>query len=362
MTKRLEIGGVPVGAGAPVSVQSMTNTSSSDAESTLRQLRLLAAAGCDIARIAIPSSKVLKVLPAILEQTPLPIVGDIHFDHRLALGAISAGIHAIRLNPGNIGGEKKIREVAESASVAGIPIRVGANSGSLPADIAEKARISNDAMADALVEAAERQCALLERCGFTSIKVSLKSSSVPAMILANRLFAKRREYPLHLGVTEAGTIFRGTIKSSVGIGALLADSIGDTIRVSLTADPVREVEAGIAILESLGLRKANPEIISCPTCGRTEIDLMGLAERLEREIDRLKAEGVTINVEKIAVMGCVVNGPGEAVDADIGIAGSKNGNAALFKKGESIGIFPQDEAFRRLLDEIASPKRAPRDS
>ena len=355
MTPILHIGSVPVGAGAPVSVQSMTNTPSGDAETTLAQLHSLAVAGCDIARIALPNTKALKALPAILDKTPLPIVGDIHFDHRLALAAISSGIHAIRLNPGNIGDERKIREVAEAAADAGVPIRVGANSGSLPADLAEKARISNDAMADALVEAAERQCALLEDYAFSTIKVSLKSSCVPAMIRANRMFAERRDYPLHLGVTEAGTVFRGTIKSSVGIGALLADGIGDTIRVSLTADPVREVETGIAILESLGLRKANPEIISCPTCGRTEIDLMELAERLEREIDRLKADGTKINVAKIAVMGCVVNGPGEAADADIGIAGSKNGKATLFKKGDSIGVYPQEEAFKRLIAEIAAP-------
>ena len=352
MTRRLNIGDVPVGGGAPVSVQSMTNAPANDARATLDQLNNLAAAGCDIARLAVPSPKILDLLPEIIDNSPLPLVADIHFDHRLALGAISAGIHAIRLNPGNIESEKKIETVAAAAADAGIQIRVGANSGSLPADLEEKAGISDKAMAEALVEAAERQCALLERLGFESLKVSLKSSSVPAMILANKLFAARRDYPLHLGVTEAGTTTRGVIKSAIGIGALLAEGVGDTIRVSLTADPVEEVKTGIAILESLGLRKQNPEIISCPTCGRTEMDLMGMAERLEREIERLKENGVGIAVAKIAVMGCVVNGPGEAAGADIGIAGSKNGKAMLFKNGESLGVFDQEEAFRRLLAEV----------
>ncbi|MCK5844553.1 MAG: flavodoxin-dependent (E)-4-hydroxy-3-methylbut-2-enyl-diphosphate synthase [Victivallales bacterium] len=359
MTIRLTIGDVPVGGGAPVSVQSMTNAPADDAKATVSQLDTLAAEGCDIARIAVPNSKTLELLPEIIDKSPLPLVADIHFDHRLALGAISAGIQAIRLNPGNISSESKIKKVASAAGKAGIPIRVGANSGSLPANLAENGHRSNKAMAEALATAAEEQCALLERFGFDNLKVSLKSSSVPAMISANELFAARRDYPLHLGVTEAGTATRGIVKSAVGIGALLAEGIGDTIRVSLTADPVEEVRAGIMILESLELRKANPEIISCPTCGRTEIDLMGMAERLEHEIERLKNDGAEIAVSKIAVMGCVVNGPGEAGDADIGIAGSKNGKAMLFKNGESIGLFEQEEAFQRLIFEITRQKTRP---
>ncbi|NOY75655.1 MAG: flavodoxin-dependent (E)-4-hydroxy-3-methylbut-2-enyl-diphosphate synthase [Kiritimatiellaeota bacterium] len=352
MTRRSLIGNVPVGGGAPVSVQSMTNTHTDDPAATLAQLRRLAAAGCDVARLAVPDTKALAALPDIIKESPIPLVADIHFDHRLALGAISAGIQAVRINPGNIDSEKKIEEVAKAAGEADVPIRVGANSGSLPANLAKKARASNEAMAIALVEAAEKQCALFERFGFKNLKVSLKSSRVPAMILANRIFSEKHDHPLHLGVTEAGTIKRGIIKSAIGIGALLADDIGDTIRVSLTADPVEEVTAGIAILESLGLRTPNPEIISCPTCGRTEIDLMELAERLEREIERMKERGEKVAAAKIAVMGCVVNGPGEAADADIGIAGSKNGKATLFKHGETIGVFPQEEAFQRLLSEI----------
>ena len=353
---QLKVGNVEIGGGAAVTVQSMTNSVTADAPATIKQIVELAAAGCDIIRIALPNRQAIEALPEILDAAPIPVIGDIHFDHRLALAAIKAGIHGIRINPGNIGSEEKVREVAECAGEAGIAIRVGSNSGSLPEDVVKKFEGSNapyyESRSDMLIESAVKQCEILEKYGFSSIKVSLKSSDVRTMIAANRKFADKYEYPLHLGVTEAGTLMRGTVKSSIGIGTLLQEGIGDTIRVSLTADPLEEVKAGIMILESLGIRSPAPEIISCPTCGRTEIDLMGLAERVEIEVDKLKATGHKINIAKIAVMGCVVNGPGEAKDADIGIAGSKRGEVALFKKGVSLGMFPQEEAFARLIDEL----------
>jgi len=352
----IKVGDVQIGDGAPVSVQSMTNTLTEDVERTVKQISDLTSAGCDIIRVALPGVKAVHALPEILQNSKIPVIGDIHFDHRLAIEAIRVGIHGIRINPGNIGTSDKVREVAEAAGQAGISIRVGSNSGSLPADILKKHEGSNrplfERKADALIEAAVQQCKILEDFGFYDIKVSLKSSDVATMINANRKFASKYSYPLHLGVTEAGTLMRGTIKSSIGIGTLLQEGIGDTIRVSLTADPIQEVKAGIMILESLGIRKPKPEIISCPTCGRTEIDLMGLAERVEQEVENLKASGVEINIAKIAVMGCIVNGPGEAKDADLGIAGSKKGMVSLFKKGVSIGIFPQEEAFVKLIEEL----------
>ena len=353
---QLKVGNIKIGDGAPVTVQSMTNTVTSDALATITQIKSLATAGCDIIRVALPDRRSIAALPEILEAAPIPVIGDIHFDHRLALEAIKAGIHGIRINPGNIGSEEKVREVAEFAGEAGISIRVGSNSGSLPGDIVEKFEGSNlpyyESRANMLVESAVTQCKILEKYGFNSIKVSLKSSDVRTMITANRQFVGKYQYPLHLGVTEAGTLMRGTVKSSIGIGTLLQEGIGDTIRVSLTADPIEEVKAGIMILEALGIRSPAPEIISCPTCGRTEIDLMGLAERVEIEVDKLKAAGHKINIAKIAVMGCIVNGPGEAKDADIGIAGSKRGEVSLFKKGVSLGMFPQEEAFARLIEEL----------
>jgi (E)-4-hydroxy-3-methylbut-2-enyl-diphosphate synthase len=352
----IKVDNIKIGDGAPVTVQSMTNTPTEDAGRTIEQISALADAGCDIIRVALPGAKAVQALPEILQKSKIPVIGDIHFDYRLALEAIKSGIHGIRINPGNIGGPEKVRKVAEAAGEAGISIRVGSNSGSLPADILKKYEGTNrpvhEVKADALIEAAVQQCKILEEFGFSDIKVSLKSSDVITMIHANRKFASEYSYPLHLGVTEAGTLMRGTIKSSIGIGTLLQEGIGDTIRVSLTADPLHEIKAGIMILESLGLRKAKPEIISCPTCGRTEIDLMGLAERVELEVEKLKASGVEIKVAKIAVMGCIVNGPGEAKDADLGIAGSKRGKVSLFKKGVSIGIFPQEEAFTKLIEEL----------
>lgn len=354
-TRKLFIGGVAVGGGAPVSIQSMTNTDTRDVAATLAQIKRLSAAGCDIIRVAVPDQAAVDALPAIISGSPIPVIADIHFDYRLALGSIAAGIHAIRINPGNIGSPERVRMVAEKAGEAGIPLRVGANSGSLPAGMMEQ-KLANgmshaDALAESLVESALLQCKILEEHGFTAIKVSLKASDVPVTFNACRIFAERADYPLHIGVTEAGTLKRGIIKSAAGIGALLLLGIGDTIRVSLTADPEEEVKAAMILLESLGLREALPEIVSCPTCGRTEIDLIGMAEKVESLVAEIKASGKKINLKKIAVMGCVVNGPGEAKDADLGIAGGK-GKLMLFRKGEAAGVFSEMEGFEQFRQAI----------
>ena len=355
-TRKFHIGTVPVGGGSPVSVQSMTNTDTRNADATVAQIKELWKAGCEIARVAVPDRKAAEKLEVIVGESPIPIIADIHFDHRLALMAIKAGVHGIRINPGNIGDAKKVRAVAEAAGEKNIPIRVGANSGSLPKNIVgimnRKSGDRVESLADALVKSALHECRILEKYGFRDIKVSLKASSVPATVMAYRKFANLADYPLHLGVTEAGTLIRGTVKSSVGIGTLLLEGIGDTLRVSLTADPVEEVKVGIMILESAGLRRAEPEIVSCPTCGRTEINLFGLVEKIEAEIEKIKASGRKFKIGKIAVMGCVVNGPGEAKDADLGIAGSKNGMVAVFKKGKLKGVFPEDEALKIFREEL----------
>ena len=354
-TRKLSVGNVQIGGGAPVSIQSMTNTDTRDAAATLAQIGRLAHAGCEIIRVAIPDQAAVEALPAIIAGSPIPVIADIHFDYRLALGAIAAGIHGIRLNPGNIGAADRVRLVAEKAGSAGIPIRVGANSGSLPQGVMEQKLAAgmghDDALAESLVESALQQCQILEEYGFNAIKVSLKASSVPVTFQACRIFAERADYPLHIGVTEAGTLKRGIIKSAAGIGALLLLGIGDTLRVSLTADPEEEVKTALILLESLGLRDASPEIVSCPTCGRTEIDLIGLAEKVEDLVAGIKASGKKINLKKIAVMGCVVNGPGEAKDADLGVAGGK-GKLMLFRKGEPCGIYSEHEGFERLRDAI----------
>ncbi|MBQ4106041.1 MAG: flavodoxin-dependent (E)-4-hydroxy-3-methylbut-2-enyl-diphosphate synthase [Lentisphaeria bacterium] len=362
ITRAIRVGQVPVGGGAPVSIQSMCNTDTRDAAGTLAQIRRLAAAGCEIIRVAVPDLTAAEALREISGASPLPVVADIHFDHRLALAAIDAGAAAIRLNPGNIGGVEKVRQVAERAGAAGIPIRVGANSGSIdPALIAELTAAGMplaEAVPEALVRSALEECAQLEQFGFTAIKVSLKASDVPAMVEACRRFAGRSDYPLHLGVTEAGTRERGTIKSAVGIGSLLLSGIGDTIRVSLTADPVYEIPAARRILESCGLRQAVPELVSCPTCGRTRIDLMALAEKVEQLIDSITASGRRIRLRKVAVMGCVVNGPGEARDADWGVAGG-DGKLVLFRHGEVVGTFSEEAGFARLkaaIEESAEPQ------
>lgn len=355
-SKQIKIGNVAIGGGAPVSVQSMTNTDTRDVPATLTQIGVLAGCGCEIIRLAVPDAAAAAALREIAAASPLPVIADIHFDYRLALQSIAAGAHGIRLNPGNIGGADRVRQVAEAAGNAGIPIRVGANSGSISKKLMEKLRKSGrteeNLIADALVESALEQCRLLETYGFTQIKVSLKASDVPLTVAACRRFAAETDYPLHLGVTEAGTPGRGIVKSAVGIGALLLAGIGDTLRVSLTADPLQEVIAGIRILEACGLRCAEPEIVSCPTCGRTEIALIELAEQVETLLNSLKASGRKIKLKKIAVMGCAVNGPGEARDADLGIAGAGKGRVAVFEKAEITGTYSQAEAFEILRKKI----------
>jgi len=356
-SKQIRVGKVLIGGGAPVSIQSMTNTDTRDAAATLAQIRELASAGCEIVRVTVPDEAAVSALSEILAGSSLPVIADIHFDYRLALGSIRAGVHGIRLNPGNIGSADRVKAVAEAAGEAGIPIRVGANSGSLPKGLLESGLAAGlsreDALAAALVEAAQEQVRLLEQYSFSNLKVSLKASSVPVTVKAYRMFAARSDYPLHLGVTEAGTAFRGTVKSAVGIGALLLDGIGDTLRVSLSAPPVEEIRTAVAILEAAGLRPAEPELVSCPTCGRTNWDLIAMAGRVERFVAEVKSSGRKIGLRKIAVMGCAVNGPGEASDADVGIAGgNRQGELLIFKCGKPFRRLPEEEAFALLKQEI----------
>ncbi len=339
MTKQIQVGPVTVGGGAQVSVQSMLTTPTSDVAASLEQLRRLQAAGCEIARLAVPDMRAAEGFAKIAAHSPLPLVADIHFDYKLALAAVAGGAAKIRINPGNIGGPERVRAVAEACGAKGVPIRIGVNGGSLDKRLLEK---YGHPTAEALVESASSHIQLLEDCGFHDICVSMKSSNVPVMMAAYRLFHERSDYPLHLGVTETGTVYQGTIKSAAGIGGLLCLGIGDTIRVSLTADPVEEVRAGIAILKAVGLRRDGVNIISCPTCGRTRIDLIGLARQVEAAL-----AGCTKPLT-IAVMGCVVNGPGEAREADVGIAGGVE-CGILFVKGEKREKLPYDQLLPALL-------------
>ncbi len=343
-SRQVRIGGVAIGGGAPVVVQSMTNTDTRNPGETLAQIAALAGAGCEVARVAVPDAEAARSLAEICAQSPLPVVADIHFDHRLALLAVRAGVGALRVNPGNMGRKEHVDQVIEAAGAAGIPIRVGVNSGSVGAGLIEK---YGGPTPEAMVESAFSHIRLMEDRGFQDIKVSLKSSSVLHTVEAYRLLAERCDYPLHIGITEAGTLLRGTIKSSVGLGILLAGGLGDTLRVSLTHDPVKEVEVGWQILASLGLRRRGPEIISCPTCGRTEIDLIGLATAVEERLS-----GMTENFT-VAVMGCVVNGPGEAREADVGIAGGR-GKAVIFRKGRVVGSVSgtREDFLEALMREI----------
>lgn len=343
MTKKLMVGSVPVGGGAPVSIQSMTNTPTHDVEATVSQIRRLAAAGCQIVRVAVPNMAAAKAVGAIKEQIGLPLVVDIHFDYKLALECIAAGADKVRINPGNIGGEDRVKAVAQACARRGIPIRIGVNGGSLEKPLLAK---YGGVTPEALVESAFGHIALLNRYDFDDICISLKSSSVPTTMRAYQLMHEQSDYPLHLGVTEAGTLRMGTIKSAAGIGGLLGLGIGDTLRVTLTADPVEEIFAAKDILKAVGLRKDGPELIACPTCGRTKIDLIPLAKAVE---ERLKEVDKPITV---AVMGCVVNGPGEASAADVGIAGG-NGAGLLFRKGEVVKKVPQDQLLDELMALIA---------
>lgn len=338
MTRQIRVGGVPVGGGAPVTIQSMTNTRTDDVAATVEQIKRLETAGCQIIRVAVPDMAAAKAVGAIREQIHIPLVVDIHFDYKLALACIEAGCDAVRINPGNIGGEDRVKAVAEACKAKGLPIRIGVNGGSLEKPLLAK---YGGVTPEALVESAFGHIALLEKYDFHDICVSLKSSSVPVTMAAYKLMSEKSDYPLHLGVTETGTIRMGTLKSAIGIGGLLALGIGDTMRVSLSADPVEEVLAAKDILKAAGLRKDGPDLVSCPTCGRTRIDLIGLASEVE---ERLKTVDKPITV---AVMGCVVNGPGEASAADVGIAGG-NGEGLLFRKGEIVKKVPQDQ----LVDEL----------
>ena len=336
MTRQINVGGVLVGGGAPVTVQSMCNTPTQDAAATLRQIRELAAAGCEIVRVAVPDMEAARAVGKIKEGSPIPVVVDIHFDYKLALEAIAAGADKVRINPGNIG-RYYVKQVADACRQRGIPIRIGVNSGSLDHNVVARYGVTPEAM----VESAFQHIRMLERYDFTDICVSLKSSNVQTAMQAYQLMHCRSDYPLHIGVTEAGTVRMGTLKSAVGIGGLLALGIGDTMRVSLSANPVEEVYAAREILKAAGVRKEGPELVSCPTCGRTKIDLIALANQVE---ERLKTVDKPITV---AVMGCAVNGPGEAAAADCGIAGGI-GEGLLFRKGEIVKKVPQD----RLVDEL----------
>ena len=339
MTKQILVGGVPIGGGAPVSIQSMLNTKTTDVDSSLRQLRELADAGCQIARLAVPDMDAARGFAEIASASPLPLVADIHFDYRLAIAAAEGGAAKIRINPGNIGGEERVRAVVDVCKAKKIPSRIGVNGGSLDKRLLEK---YGHPTPEALVESAFSHIELLEKYGFYDICVSMKSSSVPLMMKAYSLFHAQSDYPLHLGVTETGTEYMGTIKSAMGIGGLLCMGIGDTIRVSLTADPVREVYAAKAILKAAGIRRDGVNIVACPTCGRTRIDLIGLAGRVEEAL-RGCEKPITV-----AVMGCIVNGPGEAREADIGIAGGED-CGVLFVKGELKERLPYDELLPALL-------------
>ena len=339
MTKQINVGGVRIGGGAPVSIQSMTNTRTSDVEATLAQIRALASAGCEIVRVAVPDMEAARAVAKIKEHSPLPVVVDIHFDYKLALEAIAAGADKVRINPGNIGGEDRVKAVADACRLRNIPIRIGVNGGSLEKDLLAK---YGHVCPEAMVESAFGHVRLLNKFDFDDICISLKSSSVPFTMKAYQLMSQESKYPLHIGVTEAGTVKMGTLKSAVGIGGLLALGIGDTMRVSLSADPVEEIYAARDILKAAGIRKDGAELVSCPTCGRTRIDLISMAGEVE---ERLKSVNKDITV---AVMGCVVNGPGEASAADCGIAGGI-GEGVLFKKGEIIKKVPQEQLVEELF-------------
>ena len=344
MTKQILVGGVPIGGGAPVVIQSMLNTKTTDVEGSLAQIRKLHTAGCQIARLAVPNMEAAKAFSEICKESPLPLVADIHFDYRLAIAAAEGGAAKIRINPGNIGGEDRVKAVVDACKERKIPIRIGVNGGSLDKKLLEK---YGHPTAEALVESAFEHLALLEKYDFYDTCVSMKSSTVPTMVAAARLFRERCDYPIHIGVTETGPVRMGLMKSAMGIGALLLDGIGDTIRVSLTDDPVEEVYAAKDILKAAGLRKEGVNIISCPTCGRTQIDLIGLVNRVDEALKDCE-KPITV-----AVMGCVVNGPGEAREADIGIAGG-DGCGMLFEKGQMIEKLPYDELLPALLKRIES--------
>ena len=341
-TRQIHIGKVAIGGGAPISVQSMCNTKTTDTVATVAQIKALQNAGCDIVRVAVPDMEAAKNLGNIIKEISIPLVADIHFDYKLALEAIEQGISALRLNPGNIGGEEKVRAVVKAAKEAHIPIRIGVNAGSLDKKILAK---YGAVTPEALVESAMQHVKILEELDFHDLKISLKAHDVPLTLAAYRLMSRTVDYPLHLGITEAGTVNTGIIKSAVGIGALLSEGIGDTFRISLTGDPVVEVKVANEILKSLGLKEYGPTLVACPTCGRTSIDLPAIAEQVEKKLAGIK------DPIDVAVMGCVVNGPGEARGADVGIAGG-NGEGLIFRKGEIIRKVPEENLVEELFKEI----------
>ncbi|APF28389.1 4-hydroxy-3-methylbut-2-en-1-yl diphosphate synthase [Clostridium sporogenes] len=341
-TRKVKVGSIYVGGDSPISIQSMTNTDTRDVKSTLNQINKLDKIGCDIIRCAVPDMEASEALKIITKESKIPVVADIHFDYKLALESIKNGVDALRINPGNIGSMERVKMVAEAAKEKSIPIRIGVNSGSLKKDILDK---YGRVCPEALVESALQHVSILEKCNFNDIVISIKSSNVMQMIESYRLISEKVNYPLHLGVTEAGTTFRGTIKSSVGIGTLLSEGIGDTIRVSITGDPLEEIKIGKEILRSLGYVNEGIEFVSCPTCGRTNIDLISIAQEVEKRLLNCNK-----NI-KVAVMGCVVNGPGEAREADIGIAGGK-GEGLIFKKGEIIKKVKEEDIIDELIKEI----------
>lgn len=341
-TRQVRAGNVLIGSGAPVTVQSMLNVLASDAEGNVRQAVALEKAGCEIVRMSVPNQEAVRSFAKVRENISIPLVADIHFDYRMALESVAAGADKIRINPGNIGDESRVKKVVDACRTAGVPIRIGVNSGSVEKEILAK---HGGPTPQALVDSALHHAAILEKFDFYDIVISIKSSNVPDMVQAYRLAAEQCDYPLHLGVTEAGTAHMGLIKSAAGIGALLLDGIGDTIRVSLTADPVQEVYAGHDILNAIGLRTDRPQLVSCPTCGRTKIDIISIANEVEKRLADCHKP------IKVAVMGCVVNGPGEAREADIGIAGG-DGNGLIFKKGEILRKVPEDQIVDELMKEI----------
>lgn len=344
-TRQIHLGTVSVGGDAPIRIQSMTNTDTRDAQATAEQIQSLAQAGCEIVRVAVPDEQAIAALPQIIAASSVPLIADIHFDYRLALNAIQAGIHGLRINPGNIGCTERSNRVIDTAKANAVPLRIGVNSGSLEKTLLHK---HGGPTPQAMVDSALGHIRLLQDRGFHAYKISLKSSSVAHTLKAYHLLAEHTDCPLHIGITEAGTLLRGTVKSSVGIGLLLAQGLGDTLRVSLTADPVQEVLVAWEILRNLGLRARGPEIVSCPTCGRTEIDLMSLAREVE---DLLRP---VPEVFTVAVMGCAVNGPGEAKEADIGLAGGP-GNGVIFKKGQVVRRVPnEDQLLPAFRDELTA--------
>ena len=345
-TRVVKIGDRVIGGGNPILIQSMTNTKTEDVEATVKQIQALTEAGCDIIRCAVPTMEAAKALSEIKKQISIPLVADIHFDYRLAIAAIENGADKIRINPGNIGSRDRIQAVVDAAKERQIPIRVGVNSGSLEKELVEK---YNGVTAEGLVESALDKVRIIEEMGYDNLVISIKSSDVMMCAKAHELITNQTDHPLHVGITEAGTLYSGNIKSAVGLGIILYQGIGDTIRVSLTADPVEEVRAGIAILKAAGLRREGMRFVSCPTCGRTQIDLIALAQEVEQRLQGLERE-ITV-----AVMGCVVNGPGEAHEADYGIAGGKD-CGLLFRRGEILGKYPADKLADALVDLILSEK------